>query len=115
MRKLLSVAALCGALALGACASGGTTGGLPASASTDPTIAAVQDAAAKVCNFVPTVTTVTGIIASFFPAGGAINTIASSVANAICTAIAPKKTLRRATGDGPPSVAGVKIEGYFIR
>lgn len=114
MKKFFVALVLAGAMSLGACA---TTPGTPSS--TDPTVAAVQDAAAKACGFVPSISTITGIIAAFFPGGAPINTLVTSVANAICNAIVPPagNSLRRGpvAGANAPTVAGVKVEGYFIR
>jgi hypothetical protein len=120
MRKIALLLACAGALSLGACAgvpatSGGTATPAPVVVPGDLTVQQIQNTAAKVCGFVPTVSTITGIIASFFPGGAPVNTLVTGVANAICTAVVPNKTLRRAGVAGPPTVGGVRVEGYFIR
>lgn len=118
MRKILTILFVGGALALAGCATPGigVSTAPQGSATTDPTIAAVQDAAAKVCAFVPTVSTVTGIIASFIAGGAPINAIVTSVAHAICQAVAPPKaSMKRRAAAGPPMVMGVPVQGYFLR
>lgn len=81
--------------------------------------AEVQKTTAIVCGFVPTVGTIAGVVASFVPGGAAATTLATQVANAICSAVGPAKmsghrrlAMRRGTA---PVVNGVPIEGYFIR
>lgn len=131
MRNILVVLACAAALALGGCGAGvtlpgiGTIGasvtptpGTPTPvASIDPTIEAIQNTAAKVCGFVPTVSTVAGIVTSFV-GGGPIAGIVGSVATAICNAVVPKSSLRRGGPrmlNGTPVVNGVPVEGYFLR
>lgn len=126
MKIVIRGLVLAAALMLGACA--GVPDSAPVSGSGvviggavvpgDTTIQQIQDTAVRVCGFVPTVTTVTGIVASFFPGGGPINSIVSTVANGICNAVVSssgKKTARRAGASGPPTVGGVRVEGYFTR
>lgn len=100
-------------MGLAAC---GTTSGTTTPPTTDQTIADIQATAAKVCAFVPTVSTVTGIIASFVSGGAIINDLVTTVATSICNAIAPTASLRRAAPTTPvvPSVNGVPIQGYFL-
>jgi predicted phage tail protein len=106
--------AACGGGTLPSVTPGGTITPLPPAIG-DTTIQQVQDAAVKACSFVPTAQTVTGIIASFFPGGAPINQIVSTVVNGICNAIAPKNQMRRGRLAGPPTVGGVRVEGYFTR
>lgn len=114
--RLLAVAALCGTLALGACANapgfGTVTPGGQGTATTDPVVSQIQDITAKVCSFVPTVNTVLGIVAQFTSAGP-IAGIAGEVANAVCNAINPKNRASRVSG--PPNVQGVPVRGYYIK
>ena len=108
------------------CATSPTTG-LP---TIDPTLLAtietqVQQDAAAVCGFIPTIGTIASIVASLIPGGSAVVTIASDVAGQICTAVTPvqaplaalgKRTVSRKTlGAALPSVNGVPIQGYFIK
>lgn len=126
MRLLvLKAAVLAAAISLGACASvpvasPGSSGGLNLPTSVAGlTVQDIQDAAVKACKFVPTAQTITGIVASFFPGGGAVNQVVSVVVNSICSAVAPTasqlKAAPRRAGSGPPSVGGVRVEGYFTR
>lgn len=114
MKKLLLVGVACGALAMGGCAATFGTRVVPdAPPSLDPTVGAVQDAAAKICAFVPTASTVAGIVTSF-TGGGAVADLVGSVANAICASVT-KKTLSRSGTIAPPNVGGVPVRGYFLR
>jgi hypothetical protein len=117
----LKAAVLAAMISLGACATippVSTGGGVSIPPSIGGvTVQQIQDAAVKACKFVPTAQTVAGIIASFFPGGSAANDVVSVVVNSICSAIAPtaaqaKFGPRRA---GPPTVAGVRVQGYFVR
>lgn len=122
MYKKLAALTVVGALTLGGCATNPTTG-LP---TIDPTQLTtietqVQQDAAQVCGFVPTIGTIAAIIASFVPGAAAVTTIATQVANQICAAVTPvkasltSKTLTRRTFGVLPSVNGVPIQGYFIK
>lgn len=114
MRRLMISTALLGTLALAGCAGGGgfgtVTPGGTGTATTDPTIAQVQDVAAKICGFVPTVSTVVSIITTF-TGGGAIADMAGQAAKSICSAVT-QRSVRR--GMGPTTARGVKVEGYFL-
>lgn len=120
-KKLLILSVLGATLALGACsgvpvvvAPGGTTTP-PTSVTGDPTTDAILAATVKACGFLPTVSTVTGIIASFVPGGAPVNSLVTSIASSICNAVAPKASaMRRGAVLTPPIVNGVIIEGRFI-
>lgn len=119
MRKIIALATVgVMALSLGACATDPTTG--------MPTInqqelanveAQVQQTAANVCSFVPTVASVAGIIASFVAAGAVVNLV-DQAAQQICNAISQAPTTTTKSGKkmlaATASVNGVAIQGYFI-
>ena len=132
MKKIICVLALAGAVALGGCATSGgfgtptgstgptvqdTGGGIgtptgsTGTASTDPTVIKIQDTAAKICGFVPTASTVLGIIGTFTGVSS-ITSVVSNVATAICGAVT-KKSARR--GGPGPMVRGVPVQGTFIQ
>lgn len=118
-RSILLAAALGSALMLGACGTASnipTPGGAaPTTPGAEETIAKAQQTAAKICAFVPTVSTVTGIIASFINGGAAINDMATAVAKSVCNAVAPSASLRGAAASGgAPVVNGVPVQGYFL-
>lgn len=119
MKKFLTVSALIGTLALAGCGTMGTTGGTtpPVISTGDPTldaqIQAAQAAAVKACGFLPTVTTITGILSTFVPGAAGPVAIGTQVAQAICDAVAPKASAKRKLGS--PTVNGVRIEGIFVR
>jgi hypothetical protein len=74
-----------------------------------------QNAAVAICGFLPTAETVAGIIAT----GNPILQTASTVANAICAAVAPKtpvtQSVRHTVRVAPvPTVSGVPVYGQFI-
>jgi hypothetical protein len=71
-----------------------------------PTIGDVQSLAVGVCAFLPTAETVAKILAAGSPALAT----SSAIANAICSAIAPKA----GSGSGKATVAGVPIEGLRV-
>lgn len=104
LRKLMIGPVLAIALSLGACASGGGGGPIPAD-----TVSQIQATARQVCGFVPTVSTVASVIATF-TGGGAIVDMVSQVANGICTAISAKGVRRGAT----PKYRGVVIRGDYV-
>jgi hypothetical protein len=119
MRKTTALALLLAAgLSLGACGtnSTGTTG-----STGDATTDAIINGTVKACGFLPAVSTVTSIIASFVAGGTPINDLVVSVARSICGAVSPPKTAAMArsaaaaTPAGPPMVAGVRVEGRFVR
>jgi hypothetical protein len=103
-----TVIALAVAASLGGCAAG--TGGRP---TIDPNVQAqIQQTAASICGFVPTISTVAGIVATFTGSGALIDLV-GQVATSICDAVAPKKSMmRRAVR---PAVNGVLVQGYFLR
>lgn len=119
--RLGAIAALAAGLSLGACS---TTQLGQVDTAASQAVAFTQN----LCQFVPTVSTVTGIIAALFPGGGAINTVATGVAQDICQAIsaappvvAPAATLSRRAVAGPMRASlpvvdprtGVTIYGSF--
>lgn len=110
MRGVFAVAVACAMLA--GCQTTSPT--VPATPSLEDK---VQQTTAAVCGFVPTISTVAQILASFTSAGPAVDT-AAEVARAICKAVGPvspamRKVSRKAVE--PPKVNGVVIEGYFLR
>lgn len=125
MKRLLRFAPIAAVIAagltLGACATtdtGTTTPTTPiittGNASIDAFAVKVQDATIAACKFKPTIDTVAGI----FLSGNPIYTTVSGVVNAICNAVNPPivaSTKRRGPASTPPTVAGVLIEGQFIR
>ncbi len=121
---VLALAAALVSVSLGGCATNPVTGATTIDVAKVTTIEAdVQKNAAIICGFVPTIGTVTSIIASLV-GGGGIATLATQAANAICSAVTPAKAMmvRRSgnrmvmrRGAAPPAVNGVPIEGYFIK
>jgi hypothetical protein len=119
-KVVMFAALLLGAGMLGGCTTSGSIAvtppiGVAPPVVTDPTISAIQDAVAKGCKFVPTVFTITGIVAQFVTGGAPINALVSDVATAICSAVAPKMTVSRLRRAARPVVAGVPVEGYFLK
>lgn len=120
----LSLAAALTSTSLVGCASDPTTG-VPVIDNTQiaADIALVQKDAAILCGFIPTIGTVTSVIATF-TGNGAEAAMATQIAMAICNAVVPAKaTAMRMPGHrlaphrylGAPTVNGVPIEGYFVR
>lgn len=95
MKKLLLV----GCLALAGCQT----------AQMDQTISDVQRYTQLACSFVPTVETVAKVLA-----GGTVIDTASSIANAICTAMTTRP-LADGPGDRLPRVNGIVIKGKFVK
>lgn len=124
LRNLAYLSLVLGALTLGGCATpfGTVTSPAPGTvvvtpapgvATPSPVIGQVQDAAAKICAFVPTASTVASIVTTF-TGGGAIADLVGNVANSICASLT-KKTLSRGNTLVQPSVNGVPIYGYYLR
>lgn len=114
MKKIIAVLALAGFLA--GCA---TPGPFPAPnpspsgpVASDSTITAIQQAAVRVCGFLPTVQTVADIVATF-TGGSAIVNLAGNVATAICNAVRPPLGARKRAA--VPMVNGIVIQGGFVR
>lgn len=111
MRKLLLLG--CAILALpllGGCAIDPTTGQPtitpPISSGTDQSVAQkIQGGVSSLCGFVPSLLSVTDILATF-AGGGSIAAIADTVINGICTAVKPKGVRR---GGRLPVYRGVVI------
>ena len=105
-------------LALGACSTtlpspGGAT--TPPTTTGDATTDKIIGATVKACGFLPTVSTVTGIIASFVPGGAPVNELVTSIARSICGAVAPAKMGARRGAASPTGVVrGVQVEGHFV-
>lgn len=97
MKKLLLAAALSTSIALGGCASGGSTGN----------VSSIQQAAVLACGFLPTAQTVADILA----AGNSLISTVSAVAQAICAAVGTKGVRK---GGAAPTVNGVVIHGKFV-
>ena len=73
------------------------------------TIGAVQQAAVIACGFLPTVSTVAGILSG----GNAAVLTAEAIATAICSAVHPAQSGR--LGARRMTVNGVPIRGRFVR
>ena len=124
LSRIGSVLVLFGALALGACATTGTTPnpGAPSLPSTgnvqvDQVVAGVQAGAVTACGFLPTVETVTDI----FLSGNPIYSTVSGITKAICAAIKPKAQvgLGRGVSRSEPAVMvapgnSVPVKGTFV-
>lgn len=106
MKTLLIAPVLAGSLFLAGCNT--TTD----SANVAAQIAAAQQTAAQICGYLPTVSTVTSILATFVPGASPINDVAVQVAQAICGAVTAKSVRR---GGSAPMVRGVVIHGRFVR
>jgi len=120
MRVLKTItisAVLVAGLMLAACGTvppdGGST--TPPTTVGDKTTDAIIAGTVRACGYLPTVSTVTAIIASFISGGAPINSLVTHVAESICGAVAPKKTGFSAAPSGPPVVAGVRVDGHFVR
>lgn len=109
------------AISLGACATPGGapssgSGGTPIISTGNPDVDAIvvkaQDIAVKACGFLPTVSTVSGILSTFIPGAAPINSLATQIAEGICGAVA-KKGFRR--GGPAPKYRGVAIHGERVR
>ncbi len=106
MRQALAALAIGGTLLLNGCA---TPGGAPPT--TADIIKQVQQASVVACGFLPLAATVAAIISSGTLSGP------FAIASAICAAVTSTGSLdgglrRSAT---PPRVAGVVIQGRFVR
>lgn len=113
MRRFHLMIFAAAAFALGACATPSTdtpTGSTPTT-SGGIDIEQVRSIATTVCGFVPTVSTVAGIIASFAGAE-AIVTTAGAIATQICAAVTPLRSAKR--GAARPMLRGVPIHGRFV-
>lgn len=109
MTSKIMVLAICGALSLAGCAStapDGTTT-TPASQVTD-VINKAQQVATQICGFVPTINTITNILSL----GNPTLTTATSIAQAVCSAVTQRSARRNAPR---PNVQGVIVEGHFVR
>lgn len=101
----LPIIALAGVLSLAAC---NTTGGGSVGDRTAALIAQAQSIAQQVCGFLPVAESLAQIVAQGRPELAT----ASQIGNAVCSAVT-KKTARR--GGGAPTVAGVPVQGQFVR
>lgn len=111
LRKFISAAALFG---VAACTSTGTA---------DPAvISSAQNIAVAACGFLPTVQTVTDILAK----GNAALSTAEQVATAICAAVTPATATtttttttasasRKRAAAAPPAIDGIPIVGSFVK
>lgn len=119
LSRIAIITAACGALALGGCASNPPptpSAPLPSTgnAQIDQVVSQAQQIAINICKFKPTADTVAGI----FFSGNPIYQTASGIASAICAAVNPSTAKMGARRGGPlaaPTVAGVRIEGQFVR
>jgi hypothetical protein len=105
---MYKVLLLAGVLALGGC---GTTGNGPVSLTS--IVQQVQQAAVATCSFLPTVATVSNIIAPLVPGAVGPEQLAVSVASQICAAVTGAKA-SGALKSNPPTVRGVVIHGRFV-
>lgn len=120
VKRILLGVVLVAPLALGGCIT--TGGGVPNvnDPVIDQQIANVQSIAVKVCGFLPTVSTIVNIAATFSGVGPVAGA-ASQVANAICSAVnaAPvtKSISRRAPVGNMTfgTVRGVPVRGQVVR
>lgn len=113
MKKILIALVLAGSLAAcGTVPGGNGPAPTPTPIATDATITAIQQAAVKVCGFLPTVQTVADIVTTF-TGGGALVALVGNVANAICNAVKPALGARERAE--VPAVNGVVIHGKFVR
>lgn len=123
MRKFLGlICAVTMTMSLGACATDPTTG-LPtinqqALANVE---AQIQNTAATVCKFVPTVASVAGVIAGFVQAGAVVDLV-NQAAGQICSAVSNAPTVKATVGHrlvqrlaSPVYVNGTPITGYFLK
>ena len=98
MKKIMLLAAL----ALGGCTA--------AQQQTEAqVIAEIQQDAVLACSFLPTVNTVANILAAGVPG----LSVASSVAQAICSSVTAATTAGALRANAAPTVAGVVIHGRF--
>ena len=123
MRKFIAVfAAGAMALSLGACATNPATGVVGIDQTQLANVEAqIQQTAANVCQFVPTVASVAGVIAGFV-SGGAVVDLVNQAAQSICSAVASAPTVKATVGHrtvqrlaSPVTVNGVAITGHFIK
>jgi len=99
MTRIILVAPLAAALALGGCVT----------TSANPVVAQVSALTQLACSFVPTAATIIAIVAK----GNPQLATAAEMAAAICAAVVPKPALRRAAL--APMVDGVIVEGHFVK
>lgn len=112
LKKTLMASALAGGLALGGCSSTGQLVNPFANGTLD--VASIQNAAVAVCGFLPTASTVAGIIsAASGGSGGLVIATVDQAAAAICQAVVPLKAGRH--GAAVPMVNGVVVHGRFVR
>jgi len=107
MKRLLLVPVL--ALTLAGC---GTTGSGPSADEIKATVEKVRSITAQVCKFVPTVTTVSRIIATFTGAGALVD-IAGQTAAEICAAVTTAPLADG--GTRRVVVRGVVVKGTKLR
>ncbi len=118
-RKLVIIAVAFCTLAIGACVPV-TPGSGPAVtpiSTGDPTIdqavATAQSYAVEACGFLPTVNTVTGILATFVAGAAPIQSVAIQIAQGICNAVNNKgyhRGMKRKL-----KYRGVTIQGQLVR
>jgi hypothetical protein len=103
LKIVLASLAMSAAITVGACTDQQTA----------ETIAQVQKNAQLACSFVPTAASVANILAALYPAAQAPVGAATAVAQQICGAVTAKSAHRGAAL--APTVAGVVVEGHFVR
>lgn len=72
----------------------------------------VQAAAVKVCGFVPTISTVAGVLAALTGTTPAADVV-KLAADKICAAVT-KPSIQALESGYTPNVDGVPVEGYFV-
>jgi hypothetical protein len=113
----IRVAALAAALAfpcLAGCQTTGT-GGVPAATADAATPSNIAKAATAVCRYVPSASTIAGIVATLSGSGGAEVASASAIADAICRAVAPSASGPGLDGVRQGYAFGVRVRGRFVR
>lgn len=114
IRNLIGAACLASAVALGGCASTGTSTGTSTTASDiTATIAQVQQAAVAACAFLPTTATVANLIGTATGVG-AETQLATTIASQICAAVSATTTNGARRAGAVPTVHGVVIHGRFV-
>lgn len=114
MRKFI-LTVIC-ALGLSGCAStiAQIEAVIPSVTVVNAEIQQVQNIASQLCNFIPTVATVAGIIGTFTGTGEAVAS-ATAIANSICAAVLAPIARGKRGGALRPTVRGIPIYGDAAR
>lgn len=108
MSKAVVAGVLAVATLFGGCA--GTT----TVATVQSAVVKVQQAAIAACGYLPTATTVSGIIATLAPGVAPAENAVLSIAQQICAAVTVSKTSLFASRKAP-TVNGIVVHGRFVR